>query len=86
MEKGDYPILLTGALVGFMLGCMWMKLNSIEKQVAQNPYGKHITTSYDPEGRLIDYLEMPVKSDLGVGASYNGLRNFTQTESRGIEG
>ena len=68
MEKDDYPILLTGALLGFMLGCMWMKMNSIEKQVAQKPYGKHITTTYDSAGRLLDYLEMPMESDTGVGA------------------
>lgn len=64
MEKDDYPILLTGILLGLTIGCIWMKLNSIEKQVNQKPYGKHITTSYDPEGRLIDYLEMPMKSEL----------------------
>ncbi len=85
MDKDDYPILFTGILIGLALGCIWGKLNSIERQITQNPYGKHITTSYDEAGRLVDYLEMPVESELGAGISYHGFQNLTQTESGRIE-
>lgn len=78
MEKDNISYAIGGALLGFTLACIWMKLNSIENQITQKPYGKHITTEYDSAGRLVDYLEMPIESDLGVGALLShGLQHTT---------
>lgn len=66
-NDNNYSILLTGILIGLAIGGIWVKLSCLEKQGMQKSQGKHITTSYDDSGRLVDYLEMPVDSSMGSG-------------------
>lgn len=90
MDRNDYIIALGSGILGFVLGCIWIKVSSKQNNQTQST-GKFITTTYDESGRLVGYLERPVDDNTIISQNYadgmkNELGDLVQAESGKLEG